>query len=530
MQLMYVGCRFVGTPAETMANAELKRVQQRVDQLMAMKCCFDAALGDPDLDADCLAFYRLVAAWLLRLVSPSGLAELPLPEQVPKTWALLPEWFVEDLAEFLLYITRYRPRVIHNQQLGDLMLFMVVFMGSPSYLKNPYLRGKLCEVVHLWLPQEQDAPSFTRGRRAAIVDESLSYLFDAHPLVLKYLVPSLLSLYTDVERTDRANQFYAKFNMRQYIGDILMHCWSLPAHREAWKAYAALEGGRGPYLRFANMLINDSTYLLDEALKKVQEMREFEAQQSLAASRTPQEQQELQHNISRTGQQMSSSFYLAAGTINTMAVSTSEVAGPFLLPEMVDRLAAMLNYFLLYLTGPQRKMLKLKDPEKYHFKPKALLAQICTIYLNMAQADRSGVFAAAIAADARSYRPDMFAEAALVLRQFGLMTELEIQQLEMLAAQVAQAAAQGQAEEEVLGDVPDEFLDPIQYTLMKDPVVLPTSGTIMDRPTIMRHLLSDQRDPINRQLLTPEMLQPATELKAKIQAWLQEQRGNRMQS
>jgi hypothetical protein len=53
-------------------------------------------------------------------------------------------------------------------------------------------------------------------------------------------------------------------------GDILMHCWTLPPHREAWKRFAALQGGRGPYLRFANMLINDATYLLDDALKKVQ--------------------------------------------------------------------------------------------------------------------------------------------------------------------------------------------------------------------------------------------------------------------
>lgn len=79
------------------------------------------------------------------------------------------------------------------------------------------------------------------------------------------------------------------------------------------------------------------------------------------------------------------------------------------------------------------------------------------------------------------------------------------------------------------GDIPDEFLDPIQYTLMRDPVVLPTSDTVMDRATILRHLLSDERDPINRKPLTADMLQPATELKAKINAWIREQREHRMQ-
>jgi hypothetical protein len=35
----------------------------------------------------------------------------------------------------------------------------------------------------------------------------------------------------DVEMTDRHNQFYEKFSMRQNIGDILMHCWTLQSHK-----------------------------------------------------------------------------------------------------------------------------------------------------------------------------------------------------------------------------------------------------------------------------------------------------------
>ncbi len=58
----------------------------------------------------------------------------------------------------------------------------------------------------------------------------------------------------------------------------------------------------------------------------------------------------------------------------------------------------------------------------------------------------------------------------------------------------------------MLGEAPDDFLDPIMSTLMRDPVILPSSNTTMDRPTIMRHLLSDPRDPINRKPLTPDML------------------------
>lgn len=45
----------------------------------------------------------------------------------------------------------------------------------------------------------------------------------------------------------------------------------------------------------------------------------------------------------------------------------------------VERVASMLNYFLLQLVGPQRKSLSLKDPEKYEFRPKELLKQVCIL-------------------------------------------------------------------------------------------------------------------------------------------------------
>jgi hypothetical protein len=42
----------------------------------------------------------------------------------------------------------------------------------------------------------------------------------------------------------------------------------------------------------------------------------------------------------------------------------------------VERIASMLNYFLFQLVGPQRKALRVKEPEKYEFRPKELLSQV----------------------------------------------------------------------------------------------------------------------------------------------------------
>ena len=78
-------------------------------------------------------------------------------------------------------------------------------------------------------------------------------------------------------------------------------------------------------------------------------------------------------------------------------------------------------------------------------------------------------------------------------------------------------------EEADLGEIPDEFLDPVMYTLMTDPIKLPSGGT-MDRSNILRHLLTDETDPFTRQPLKAEDLVPDAELKAKIDAWIAERK------
>jgi ubiquitin conjugation factor E4 B len=46
------------------------------------------------------------------------------------------------------------------------------------------------------------------------------------------------------------------------------------------------------------------------------------------------------------------------------------------------------------------------------------------------------------------------------------------------------------------------------YTVMRDPVILPSSKAVMDRSTIKSHLLSDSKDPFNRVPLTIEDVVP----------------------
>ena len=82
----------------------------------------------------------------------------------------------------------------------------------------------------------------------------------------------------------------------------------------------------------------------------------------------------------------------------------------------------------------------------------------------------------------------------------------DIEQFKALAVKANDILLANMKRDEDYDDAPDEFKDPIMDELMEDPVLLPTSGKIMDRKHINRHLLSDQMDPFNRQKLTEDML------------------------
>ncbi len=97
---------------------------------------------------------------------------------------------------------------------------------------------------------------------------------------------------------------------------------------------------------------------------------------------------------------------------------------------------------------------------------------------------------------------------------------------ETLPDLVEQASRAVADDEKLMEDAPDEFLDEILTTFMLDPVILP-SGHFVDRSTITQHLLNDPIDPFNREEMTIDDIKPATELKAKIDKWLEEKRAIR---
>ncbi|ONL98991.1 putative ubiquitin conjugation factor E4 [Zea mays] len=491
---------------------DITRLEKIVEILSQDKFCYEAQiLRDGAFLQRALSFYRLMILWSVNLV---GGFKMPLPSQCPKEFACIPEHFLDDAMDLLVLTSRI-PKALESFVLDDFLSFIIMFMGSTSYIKNPYLRAKMVEVLNCWMPQRSGL-------------NSTASLFEGHQLCLDYLVGNLLKLYVDIEFTGSHTQFFDKFNIRHNIAELLEYLWDVPSHRNAWRQIAK-EEEKGVYLNFLNFLINDSIYLLDESLNKILELKEIEAEMANIVEwerRPAQEREERLRVFHQWENIVRFDMRLANEDVGMLAFTSEQIPAPFLLPEMVERVASMLNYFLLQLAGPQRKSLTVKDPEKYEFKPKQLLKQIATIYVHISRGDKESVFSAAISKDGRAYNDQLFSSAANILWKIGGDPKI-IQEFVQLAGRAKAAASEAMDAEAILGDIPDEFLDPIQYTLMKDPVTLPSSKVTVDRPVIIRHLLSDSTDPFNRSHLTQDMLIPNTELKLQIEEFVRSQQSRK---
>lgn len=124
--------------------------------------------------------------WSVDLV---GGFKMPLPSQCPKEFSCIPEHFLDDAMDLLVLTSRI-PKALESFALvsghcnfamlhflpdlnymvafyfcpnclfffgeqDDFLNFIIMFMSSSSYIKNPYLRAKMVEVLNCWTPQRR---------------------------------------------------------------------------------------------------------------------------------------------------------------------------------------------------------------------------------------------------------------------------------------------------------------------------------------------------------------------------------------
>ena len=106
--------------------------------------------------------------------------------------------------------------------------FFILMISTEGYVKNPYLKAKFVEILS-FISTEISDPHEPQN------EYHLRPYLESNLFVVKFLTPSLMKFYADVESTGASSQFYDKFNIRYNISQILKSIWSNQGHKETMK-------------------------------------------------------------------------------------------------------------------------------------------------------------------------------------------------------------------------------------------------------------------------------------------------------
>ena len=500
--------KFVNNPTQLrMFENALKKYKDSIDVGLSYKYALTGVLLDEQMETRYMQFVRYEIVWLFKLLSggtyPKQKLKLPLTETQPDAIKCLPEYYVEDICDGLAFITYNLPHIMSSTQSEELVMFCITFLRSSEYIKNPGLKGKIVSILY------RGTLAWRAGGRGALAD-----LYNSMPFATEYLLHSLLKAFIEAE-TGTAHAFYDKFNIRYEIFQVIKCIWPNAVYKDQLRKESKTNVEF--FVRFVNLLLNDVTYVLDESFTAFHTIHDVQQELNLSGSSMDEQiRQEKEEALSAARGKAKSYMQLTNETVAMLKLFTDALSDSFTMPEIVQRLADMLDYNLDAMVGPKSSNLKVENLSEYNFNPKALLGEIVDVYLNLAAKPN---FILAVARDGRSYKPPNFDKATSILRRFNLKSPEELTAWESLKIKFKEAKEADDATEQDLGEIPDEFLDPLIYTLMDDPVILPSSRTTVDRSTIRSHLLSDPNDPFNRQPLRIEDVIPS---KSSHRLWISE--------
>lgn len=352
-----------------------QNLMQMLNTQMPNMLCLENSLIEPTNDMILLQFYEASSIWLSQLAArdemktilnaEKGFApmayhdlELPLTNPIPSVLRSIPEYVLENIVGYLTFIKHFPAQSINTDPDAQksMLTMIMIFMGSSDRVRNPHLRARLAEGLESMLPKKDGGRGFSESWKAT--------LFATHPHRLE-IIPNLLRVFVGIEVTGQSVQFEQKFNYRRPMYIIMEYLWNHDEQKESFKrlareAEANMEAVDPPiFLRFINLLINDAIYLLDELLTNLQSISRMQhALDNGEWEQLPeQERQQNMGNMQQIGMFARFDSILGRDTINILKLLTSEIDGIFCHASIVDRMAAMLNYFLLHLVGPSKKNL-----------------------------------------------------------------------------------------------------------------------------------------------------------------------------
>lgn len=194
----------LGSQTTAVNDMAIRNAKAQIQAMKDSKLALDVTLLDPQMMENSFSLITLMVSWMLRLVSRDEEQEQhqdqdqqleqtgekeqerksrpgSLPEQPPKAFVMLPEFFVECVGEYALFISRFAPQFWSNNRPIELLVtFIITFLDRPAYVKNPYIRAKFIDVL------------FT------FADPELEHIFDVYEILVQQMAPKMMRFYVGI--------------------------------------------------------------------------------------------------------------------------------------------------------------------------------------------------------------------------------------------------------------------------------------------------------------------------------------------
>ncbi|SCM21414.1 ubiquitin conjugation factor E4 B, putative [Plasmodium chabaudi adami] len=198
---------------------------------------------------------------------------------------------------------------------------------------------------------------------------------------------------------------------------------------------------------------------------------------------------------------------------------------------ILTQIVTCLNCYFDYLVGHKSLNIKVKNMEQYNFRPQLWLTSIVESYLYLLnlEKDCQDLLIREIANEGRYYKQEIFNKAYYICKRESLLNKEDLNKFKLFCQDIIDMKDEVELFDDT-SDIPEKYLDPILQDIMFDPVLLPTSGIVIDRKNIERHLMSEPNDPFNRAPLSKEQLVPMPELKEEIQNYVNKLKQEKMKN
>ena len=235
-----------------------------------------------------------------------------------------------------------------------------------------------------------------------------------------------------------------------------------------------------------------------------------------------------QESMAQTRDTIRHYMNLANESVALLKFTCSHTPDAFMHELILPRVAVLVSVYLDRLAHGGELRVKGNLRVDYNFNAALLHTSVVAVFNKLCeQEERKESFLDAIVEDEAHFRRSSYEKGIRILRRRALMAASEVDAFERALVVLVRKLEEKKNVEMMLGEIPNEYLDPIMQTLMTDPVILGVNSNekdrnryVMDRKVIERHLMNNPNNPFNREPLSKGDLIPDVELKREIEEWV----------